>query len=941
MTSARKAQFAATTENDFQSFSSTVLKPLLEFITAECLASLPASAIDTVDFVIQLLSSNKERVRNLSRGSKSLNVQKASGSSSSAPPSVSLIKCRTSVSNALKRRDVNYLRLVFDQRSSGTDARRGLSGRNLIQALTDVDAPIIPASEREADDIMKQFDVNSNKIIDFHEFQQLASEPDELQMWLCEKQLPFAADALRALVGRGGDQLDTMSKLSAVEIDDAAVAMCEMIPRLLKELHRELNDAFTIQSQIQDDLLADPNKFSDVSKMACGSILNFHEGLTERVGLPHLKFKNAMRQDHCERAGCDVAFTTGNYKITSTPKLEWQYIVEDLPCPDVRHGRCITPIQDLLQLERCRKANLCEEEVIAIVLYTGPMFQIYNTILRQYPADKFSVFKTGNNLFSTTIFVLVSAVQKLSRFTRIPPGTQLYRGLGGKVDLPDIFFQIDDNGCSGYAEWGFLSTTSDRNVALGYSGVKERRLKAMVMVIETSSIDRGADISEFSQYPNEKEFLYLPCSYVQRAQQATGRMCVVDGGLVTFVPVKVNLNLKTETVEELKEKKKRLHLVSARAMVEEVRYELGEWAMSEEVQARGKRDVWCNSSDIGYFVQQIVWQCSNVVKRHEAASLDDYVDDSAFRALVSEILDAKAWAKEKTELWLKDSSQNIEFVLGLSLRDCHRLWLSFLQQSVLSSHLASAGLELLKSRGLVKRSVDSEVDAGEESTLMQAGGDGWSAIDIYAAAAAGADVGASIESSCCCVWHAARYGHRETIVALLEVKSDVNKCNHAGESPIFAAAENGHADCISLLLSACGDLSKRTHRDHGNFTDWSPLHVAAFNGRADCLKLLLDCSGDVNQCSGEGVSVIFSASIKGHTECLSLLLSRGGDVNMCSDSGMSPICTAARNGHADYLKLLLAARADPRSSYNGTSALDMAREKNHTDCAAVLEAAMS
>jgi hypothetical protein len=65
---------------------------------------------------------------------------------------------------------------------------------------------------------------------------------------------------------------------------------------------------------------------------------------------------------------------------------------------------------------------------------------------------------------------------------------------------------------------------------------------------------------------------------------------VVDGGLVTFVPVKVNLNLKTETADELKEKEKRLHLVSARAMVEEVRYELGEWAKSAEAAVRLKKD---------------------------------------------------------------------------------------------------------------------------------------------------------------------------------------------------------------------------------------------------------------------------------------------------------------------------------------------------------------
>ena len=130
-----------------------------------------------------------------------------------------------------------------------------------------------------------------------------------------------------------------------------------------------------------------------------------------------------MRQEHCERAGCDAEFTTGNYKITTTPKSEWQYVVGGLMCPDMQHNRRLISSSELLQRKVSRDANLCEEEVIAVVLYTGPMFQIYNTILRRYPEDKFAIFRDGDNMFSTTIFVLVSAVQKLSRFTRIPLGT--------------------------------------------------------------------------------------------------------------------------------------------------------------------------------------------------------------------------------------------------------------------------------------------------------------------------------------------------------------------------------------------------------------------------------------------------------------------------------------------------------------------------------------
>ncbi len=40
---------------------------------------------------------------------------------------------------------------------------------------------------------------------------------------------------------------------------------------------------------------------------------------------------------------------------------------------------------------------------------------VYNCVLRQWPADMFNGFKTGDNLFPTTICVLVSAIQKIAR----------------------------------------------------------------------------------------------------------------------------------------------------------------------------------------------------------------------------------------------------------------------------------------------------------------------------------------------------------------------------------------------------------------------------------------------------------------------------------------------------------------------------------------------
>jgi hypothetical protein len=92
--------------------------------------------------------------------------------------------------------------------------------------------------------------------------------------------------------------------------------------------------------------------------------------------------------------------------------------------------------------------------------------QVYNAILRQHPPDLFSKFNAGGNLYATTIHILVSAVIKIARSTKLPLGLELFRGLGGLAELPVSFFRIDANGCRGYAEWGFLSTTSNKEVAV-------------------------------------------------------------------------------------------------------------------------------------------------------------------------------------------------------------------------------------------------------------------------------------------------------------------------------------------------------------------------------------------------------------------------------------------------------------------------------------------
>jgi hypothetical protein len=164
--------------------------------------------------------------------------------------------------------------------------------------------------------------------------------------------------------------------------------------------------------------------------------------------------------------------------------------------------------------------RLRREEVIAVILYTGPMYVIYNSVLAQWkddPANIYNTLRLGNNLFTTTLSVLVSAVQKLSTITVIRDGLKLYRGTGGLVYLPEHFSKPDDFNCRGMTDFGFMSCSADKEVAMGYSGAAEGRPHAMVLEIEPSCVDRGAVVSEFSQYPKEKETLFCPCRMLRRA----------------------------------------------------------------------------------------------------------------------------------------------------------------------------------------------------------------------------------------------------------------------------------------------------------------------------------------------------------------------------------------------------------------------------------------
>jgi hypothetical protein len=103
------------------------------------------------------------------------------------------------------------------------------------------------------------------------------------------------------------------------------------------------------------------------------------------------------------------------------------------------------------------------------------------------------------NRYPTSIFALISACNKMSRITEMPPGRRVYRGLGG-MTLGNQWFENNSRGVRSGVELAFMSTTENMSVALQYSGIRRGEV-GTVFEFDVGAIDCGARLNTLSQYP--------------------------------------------------------------------------------------------------------------------------------------------------------------------------------------------------------------------------------------------------------------------------------------------------------------------------------------------------------------------------------------------------------------------------------------------------------
>ena len=329
----------------------------------------------------------------------------------------------------------------------------------------------------------------------------------------------------------------------------------------------------------------------------------------------------------------------------------------------------------LLELARANliAANLVEEEIIGLRLFTGPLFMKINGSLHQV---------MENSAYSNVFHASCSGLTKLSTVARIPDWRTVYRGFGG-MHLPSELEYEDANGAKGVCERGFLSTTTDMEVATSYVGKKEM---PTIFSIECGAVDKGACISWLLQHPEDDEVLMLPRSHLEVVGIPVVRT-TMDNVKFLEIPLRISCNLHMPTIENIRASRKTQLSCMLDHTHAEICRDLNALLNDAGVAQRATTDTCCakrnaikqdpvgnartlteeNSPHNSGMVEGIKAQCATwiaAVRAHDATWFNVHAN---YERVMLEAFDLKRLALGKVELWRDDCGALAVLVNELSL----------------------------------------------------------------------------------------------------------------------------------------------------------------------------------------------------------------------------------------------------------------------------------
>lgn len=128
-------------------------------------------------------------------------------------------------------------------------------------------------------------------------------------------------------------------------------------------------------------------------------------------------------------------------------------------------------------------------------------------------------------------------------------------------------------------------------------------------------------------------------------------------------------------------------------------------------------------------------------------------------------------------------------------------------------------------------------------------------------------------------------------------KTDVNKLNPKGESPLMMASIKGYADLAQKLIDRGADVNK---------TGWTPLHYAASSGQLIIIAMLIENSAYIDAESPNGTTPLMMAAMYGTSAAVKLLLQEGADPQIRNQQGLTALQFAQRAKRQDVAEAIAA-----------------------------------
>lgn len=678
--------------------------------------------------------------------------------------------------------------------------------------------------------------------------------------------------------------------------------------------------AATTATELRNKFVQDDEAFT----ISYGGVDTFFGGLERLIGPPSPQLLETMTHEHTRSADSQVIFKTSNYGVSTTSEIEWYFVndpedglstlgIKSWPAEMVEQCQMRKPMrlssfeakrsQIDTALEAIDQFPMRKEELIGARCYTGPMFVKYNVCLRGVGVkamEKQMVELCHGNRYVTTIHVINSAVVKLGKLT---PAGKVYRGISGGI-LPENFLKSDVDGVRGGCEYGFLSTTTDREVAFSYA---HGGRTGVIFEIQMGLIDRGADLSWISQYPTEEEILFAPLTGIEivntRVQGAT-----------LVVEVRLSVNMMNRTIEEVVAKMQTSALGLCELISDDFRFSgvpekalEGMRILGDSIEAQ-QPSYFNSSENYKTSVQQVLDSKKAVIK--SLPNLWDSPADSSEGGRLSSA-EGRAAAKQQQHTLAALAARESEHQVAAQLLHLFLNGYEFTEEdhSAIEEAMDYAAAFAGAAGDSARDWEPSDTSELDETTQQNS----WRLEATQALVREGclypwpgtavelARGGGPLIGRACCHLIASKLAKRRAVGVAVVVRYKIRSGRvvwgkgiileeHATDPPSFDLRVG------TIVLKKIGEAQIVLPEDGGG---GAVLRAAAAAGHASVVKALLECKASVASVDQRGSTALHEAAAGGHAAVCRVLVDAGADPNSSNTQQTTPweLSVLSRESH--------------------------------------------